>query len=109
MAGSQANDSMIRRLEKELEERNAAAQGIVSTAQDSERDLNDAERETMASAGTAQRQGPAHRAGVDREAAEISRLDEQLDQALVTARRSGDVEINYRSAGHCRSDQGIAR
>ena len=25
MAGSQANDSMIRRLEKELEERNAAA------------------------------------------------------------------------------------
>ena len=29
MAGSQANDSMIRRLEKELEERNAAVQGIV--------------------------------------------------------------------------------
>jgi hypothetical protein len=30
----------------------------------------------------------------------VSARMKQLDQALVTARRSGDLEINYRSAGH---------
>jgi hypothetical protein len=35
-----ANDAMIRRLDKELEERKRAAEGIIATAQDGERDLN---------------------------------------------------------------------
>ena len=48
MANSHANDAMIRRLEKELEERNSATQAIIGNAQDSERDLNDSEKETLA-------------------------------------------------------------
>ena len=49
MPNTHANDAMIRRLEKELEERNSAVQGIISNAQDAERDLNDAEKETLSS------------------------------------------------------------
>jgi HK97 family phage major capsid protein len=102
MAGSQANDSMIRRLEKELEERNAAVQGIIATAQDSERDLNDAEKETMGS--LRDRMGHIKdqltELEATREAAEmVSSRMRQLDQALTTARRVGSEEIEYRSAG----------
>jgi hypothetical protein len=42
-----ASDSMIRRLQKELMERDQAVKGIVETAQNAERDLNTAERETL--------------------------------------------------------------
>jgi HK97 family phage major capsid protein len=102
MAGSQANDSMIRRLEKELEERNAAVQGIVSTAQDAERDLNDAEKETMGSLRDRMGQIKDQLTELEstREAAEmVSMRMKKLDQALVTARRVGSEEVEYRSAG----------
>jgi polyhydroxyalkanoate synthesis regulator phasin len=42
-----ANDAMIRRLQKELEERQRRGQGIIANAQDAERDLNSAEKETL--------------------------------------------------------------
>ena len=47
MADSHANDAMIRRLERELEERNSAVQAIIGNANDSERDLNQSEKETL--------------------------------------------------------------
>jgi DNA repair exonuclease SbcCD ATPase subunit len=103
MAGYQANDSMIRRLERELEERNAAVQGIVSTAQDTERDLNDAEKETMASLRDrmGQIKDQLQELESTREAAEmVSSRMKKLDQALTTARKVGDTEVEYRSAGH---------
>ncbi|MGH2373005.1 MAG: phage major capsid protein, partial [bacterium] len=103
MAGSQANDSMIRRLEKELEERNAAVQGIIATAQDTERDLNDAEKETMSSLRDRMGQIKDQLTELEstREAAEmVSSRMKQLDQALTTARRVGSEDIQYRSAGH---------
>ena len=37
---------MIRRLEQELEERNGGVQGLIANANDADRDLNDAEKET---------------------------------------------------------------
>jgi hypothetical protein len=77
-------------------------QGIIATAQDSERDLNDAEKETMGS--LRDRMGHIKdqltELEATREAAEmVSSRMRQLDQALTTARRVGSEEIEYRSAG----------
>ena len=91
MANSHANDAMIRRLEKELEERNAAAQGIIGNAQDGERDLNDAEKETLAGIADRIDRDPlaARRARVDRRARRPGPRPDaaSFDQALTTARR----------------------
>lgn len=97
-----ANDAMIRRLQKELEERTSAAQGLIATAQDTERDLNQAERETLA--------GLRDRIGVLKEqlgeleatadlAGQVAARMKQFDQAITTARRNGDRKMEYRSAG----------
>ena len=97
-----ANDAMIRRLEKELEERNAAAQGIISNVQDAERDLNDAEKETLAGLRTrmGELQGQITELESMSEAASaVSTRMKQLDQALTTARKVGGTEVEYRSAG----------
>lgn len=103
MPNSQANDAMIRRLEKELEERNAAAQGLIANAQDAERDLNDTEQSTLA--GLRERMGV-----IQGQIEELEKTSEialatanrmkQLDQALTTARKVGTGEVEYRSAGH---------
>ena len=95
-----ANDAMIRRLEKELEERNAAAQGIISNVQDAERDLNDAEKETLAGLRTrmGELQGQITELESMSEAASaVSTRMKQLDQALTTARKVGGTEVEYRS------------
>jgi HK97 family phage major capsid protein len=97
-----ANDGMIRRLQKELEERSSAAQAIIANAQDSERDLNDAETETL--------QGLRGRIGKLKD--QLSELEatselteqvatrmKQFDQAVTSARRAGTNEVEYRSAG----------
>jgi HK97 family phage major capsid protein len=102
VANSQANDAMIRRLEKELEERNSAAQGIISNAQDSERDLNDAEKETLGGLRTrmAELQGQITELEATAEAASsVATRMRQLDQAITTARRTGEQGVEYRSAG----------
>jgi HK97 family phage major capsid protein len=101
---SQANDAMIRRLEKELEERNAFAQGLIASVQDAERDLNDTEKAQLTEVRT--------RMGVIKEqieelsetariAQDIATRAKQVDLAITTARRSGESgPVEYRSAGH---------
>jgi HK97 family phage major capsid protein len=93
---------MIRRLEKELEERNAAVQGIIANAQDAERDLNDAEKETLSSLesrmGQLQEQITQLESTASAASAVANRM-KQLDQALTTARRVGEGDIEYRTAG----------
>lgn len=102
MANSHANDAMIRRLEQELEERNSAAQGIIANAQDRERDLNDAEKETLN--GLKGRMVEI-RAQIDQleeisgEAKKASDRLRQIDVAMTTARRVGSTQVEYRSAG----------
>jgi HK97 family phage major capsid protein len=100
---SHANDAMIRRLEKELEERNAFCQGLIANVQDQERDLNDTEKSSLAEARS--RMGKI-KDQIDqledtaRIAGEIASRARQVDQAISTARKSyenGPVE--YRSAG----------
>jgi HK97 family phage major capsid protein len=102
MANSHANDAMIRRLEKELEERSLSAQAIIGNAQGGERDLNDAEKETLA--GIRERINEI-KPQIDEleNMAEIAgqvhaRLN-QLDVATTTARRTGSDPVEYRSAG----------
>lgn len=99
---SHANDAMIRRLEKELEERNSAIQGIISNAQDAERDLNDAEKETLNSMrdrmGQLKDQIDQLESVAESSSYTANRM-KQLDQALTTARKTGSSEVQYRSAG----------
>jgi HK97 family phage major capsid protein len=97
-----ANDAMIRRLEKELEERNSAVQGLIANAQDAERDLNDAEKETMGSLEDRMGQIKDQLTTLEQAAESASTVAtrmKQLDQALTTARKVGDTDIEYRSAG----------
>lgn len=97
-----ANDAMIRRLQKELEERTAAMQGIIATAQDGERDLNKAESETLAGLRDRITQLRSQLGELEASAdlaGEVATRMKQFDQAITMARRNGDREIEYRSAG----------
>lgn len=100
---SHANDAMIRRLEKELEERNAFVQGLIANAQDAERDLNETEQTSLSEARN--RMG-ALKAQIDQledmatVATDIAERARQVDQAISSARKTyhaGPVE--YRSTG----------
>lgn len=100
---SHANDAMIRRLEKELEERNAYAQGLIGSAQDAERDLNDTEKASLTEVRS--RMG-ALKEQIDqledtaRVAGEIAQRAKQVDLAITDARRSYEAgPVEYRSAG----------
>src|SRR5262245_118802 len=99
---SQANDAMIRRLESELDERNAFAQGMIATAQDAERDLNDTEKATLVEVrsrmGAIKEQLEALE-GTAALAKDVATRARDLDVALTTARRTGGEPIEYRSAG----------
>lgn len=100
---SHANDAMIRRLENELEERNAFVQGLIANVQDAERDLNDTEKASLLEARS--RMG-ALKDQIDqledtaRVASEIASRAKQVDQAIMTARRSYEAgPVEYRSTG----------
>jgi len=108
MPDSRANDAMIRRLEKELEERNSAANGIIANAEDNSRDLNDPEKETLGGLRTrmAEIQDQLTQLeGFADESTKVSERMKQLDQAFTTARRVGSGEVQYRSAGEYVLDQ----
>jgi len=102
MADGQPKDAMIRRLDTELHERTAAAQGLIATAQEAERDLNDSEKATMA--GLKERiveiRSQLHELESFSElaGAVATRMDE-VDRALTLNRRTGKSEVEYRSAG----------
>ena len=100
---SHANDAMIRRLESELEERNAYVQGMIANAQDGERDLNDTEKSSLAE--TRSRMGEL-KSQIDeleetaRIATDIASRAKQVDQAITTARRNYEAgPVEYRSTG----------
>lgn len=102
MANSHANDAMIRRLEKELEERNSAVQGLISSAQDKNRDLNTAELETIQ--GIKERMGEigtqlAALESASEQATKVRDRMNALDTALSTARRTEGQDVLYRSSG----------
>jgi HK97 family phage major capsid protein len=102
MANSHANDAMIRRLEKELEERNSAAQGLIGNAQDAERDLNESERQTLASLRDRMTEIRSQLGELESTAELANQVHgrmKQLDAALTTARHIGSAEVEYRSAG----------
>src|SRR5688572_17832838 len=102
MANSHANDAMIRRLEKELEERNSAIQGIIGNVQDAERDLNDSERSTLESLRDRMSELRSQLDTLESTAEMANQTADrmkQLDVAMTTARRVGNMEIEYRSAG----------
>lgn len=100
---SHANDAMIRRLEKELEERNAFVQGLIAGAQDGERDLNESEKSTLVEARS--RMGNIKEQIDQLEetasiASQIAARAKQVDAAISTARKSYDNgPVEYRSAG----------
>ncbi len=103
MPTAHAQDAMIRRHEKELEERSSAAQAIIANAQDGERDLNDAEKETLAGLRDrmGQIQGQLSELESTRDLTEqVYARAKQVDQAIVNARRTGSTEVEYRSTGH---------
>lgn len=98
-----ANDAMIRRLQLELEERNAFVQGIITSAQEGERDLNDTEQATIAEARN--RMGSL-KTQLDqledtaRVASEVAQRVRAVDQAITDARgRTMSGPVEYRSAG----------
>jgi len=99
---SHANDAMIRRLQKELEERSGAASGIIETAQNAERDLNSAEKETLT--GLRGRIGELKDQLEELEsfsnvAGQVAERMKQFDKAITVSKRGGDAAIEYRSAG----------
>ncbi|HZO69403.1 MAG TPA: phage major capsid protein [Kribbellaceae bacterium] len=100
---SHANDAMIRRLEKELEERNAFSQGLVASAQDQERDLNDTERaqlvEVRSRMTDLKEQLESLEATADI-AAQVSERAKLLDGAITRGRSGQASPVEYRSAGH---------
>jgi HK97 family phage major capsid protein len=97
-----ANDAMIVRLQRELEERSAASDGIIANAQDAERDLNSSERETLTGLRT---RITELRTQLDELEAtstlrdEVAQRMQQFDQAITAARRNGARDQEYRSAG----------
>lgn len=98
------NDAMIRRLEQELEERNAAATGIIANAQDSNppRDLNDAEKQALSSLRDrmANIQSQLEELESTKAAAiSVHNRMKQLDVALTHSRKAGGESVEYRSAG----------
>jgi HK97 family phage major capsid protein len=102
MAISDSNDAMIRRLESELRERNQASQGLIANANDAQRDLNDAEKETLN--GIQLRMGQI-RDQLDilertsKDAVETGERLRQIDVATTQARKVGNQVVEYRSAG----------
>jgi HK97 family phage major capsid protein len=98
-----ASDSMIRRLQKELMVRDQAVKGIVETAQNAERDLNTAERETLGNLRgrmvELKSQLEELEATADMSGAVAERM-KQFDQAIVLKRHNMDKVVEYRSAGH---------
>lgn len=99
-----ANDAMINRLQRELEERNAFAQGLIASAQDAERDLNDTEQQQLTEVRSRMGKLKDQLEQLNETvkiAQDIDVRSRQLDLAITTARRGGGQgPIEYRSAGH---------
>lgn len=102
-SNAHANDAMIRRLERELEERQAFVNGVIGAAEDAQRDLNDTESATLADARnrmSALKSQIDQLEDVARVAGEVSARAKAVDLAISTARGKGGAgPVEYRSAG----------
>jgi hypothetical protein len=102
MAISDSNDAMIRRLESELRKQNEASQGLIANANDAQRDLNDAEKETLGGIQTRMGQLRDQLDILERtskDAVETGERLRQIDVATTQARKVGNQVVEYRSAG----------
>ena len=102
MATGHATDAMIRRLERELEERNSAAQGLIANAEDDGRDLNDPEKETLGGLRNRMSEIKAQLEELESTsemATQVAARAKQIDVALTNARKVGSSVVEYRSAG----------
>jgi len=98
-----ANDAMIRRLQKELEERNAYVQGIITTAQEAGRDLNETEMGTIQDAENRMRALDSQLGVLEttaRAAEEVQNRIRVVDQAITDVRnRATTGHEAYKTAG----------
>jgi len=98
-----ASDSMIARLDGELEERSAFLEGLIAGAEDSGRDLNSQELEMIGAARDRIGQLNAQLAPLretSRIAIEARQRSRQLNDEIMTARRGAGIgAVEYRSAG----------
>jgi HK97 family phage major capsid protein len=96
-----ALDTVIRKLEKELDDKKSAYEAVLSNAAEQERDTNDTEKVTLGELTNRMDQ-------INKELTEYDKTEQvigqfttrarELDQALVS-RRNGPAEVEYRSAG----------
>lgn len=102
-SNAHANDAMIRRLERELEERQVFINGVIGAAEEQQRDLNEAESATL---GEARNRMSALKAQIDqledvaRVATEVNARAKAVDLAITSARgKAGGGPVEYRTAG----------
>lgn len=98
-----SSDAMIRRLETELEERSAFANGVIERAQSAGRDLDERDKVALAETRdriTAIKDNITYLEDVNRSTAETQTRIRQFDNALVATRGRGNLGgVEYRSAG----------
>jgi len=98
-----ASDSMIARLEGELEERSAFLEGLIAGAEDTGRDLNSQELEMIGSARTRIGELSAQLAPLretSRIAIEARQRAQQVNAEIMNARRGAGIgNVEFRSAG----------
>jgi HK97 family phage major capsid protein len=95
-------DAAVRRLEEELHERTAAANGIVENAQNAERDLKEHEKETLGEIRTRIIEVRSQIETLEGVASESSKATDRLrllQDAASTANRKQLNGVEYRSAG----------
>lgn len=108
MSKGYANDAMIRRLDDELQERQAFVEGLVAAAQDDDRDLTDEEDKMLQSAEERMDKirGQLERLeGLADTAKQVRARSRQLDEAITSARKVDGQPVEYRSAGAYALDQ----
>lgn len=96
-----ALDTVIRKLERELEERKSAYEAILSHAEKEDREPNDSEKETMAELTVRMKEINERLAGYDETEKVIGQFTtraKELDSAIATRRTHGSA-VEYGSAG----------
>lgn len=100
---SHVTDTMVRRFEEELREKNSAAQGILANAQDNERDLNDTEKKMLGEIRARMVELRSQIEQVEQVSGESSKAFDRMmqlqDAASPAARKKATLQVEYRSAG----------
>lgn len=100
---SHANDALIRKYENELEERNSFIQGLLANVADAGRDLNESEKESLASTRDRIKEIQVQLNELEATAdiaKTVANRAKEIDQSITTSRRDGSRgPVEYRSAG----------